>query len=144
MHYWERLLAHRHWFTIHVLGRELHLCSRCSGVVLGFASLKFSLMTLSASYAIPPHIGFLVSLLLALPSIADWTTQSLGFRQSNNGLRLATGFLEGLGVGFLSLLEIPALLRLLILTSIGLGVLCAGILGRRLVQDSSKTVCEYA
>jgi len=140
-YYWERLLAHRHWFAVPVFGRELHLCSRCSGIVLGFAGLKFSLIAVSASYAFPFSSGFLVSLLLALPSILDWTTQSLGFRQSSNGLRFATGFLEGVGVAFLGLLEISALLRLLVLAGIGLGVLCAGFFGRMLAWPS-KTVCN--
>ena len=93
------------------------------------------------SFFIPFYVGFLFSLLLTLPSIIDWTTQSLGFRQSNNGLRFATGFLEGVGVAFLGLLEISALLRLLVLAGIGLGVLCAGFFGRMLVQPS-KTVCN--
>lgn len=131
---WARLLAHNHWITLHIFGRELRLCARCSGVVLGFITLKILLTILifSMSYSILFHIGFPVSLLLALPSIVDWTTQSLGFRQSNNNLRLATGFLEGAGVALLSLTNVSTLERLLILWGTGLGVLCMGILGRRL------------
>lgn len=35
--------------------------------------------------------------MLALPAILDWTTQALGFRESQNWLRLATGAAFGLG-----------------------------------------------
>ncbi len=144
--YWERLLAHGHWFTVPLFGRELHLCSRCSGVVLGFAALKASLLALFVGYyAVPFPTGFIIALLLALPAILDWTTQSLGFRQSNNGLRFTTGFFEGVGVAFLGLLEISAPTRLLILTAIGLSVLCAGLLGRKITESSkARAVCSYA
>ncbi len=33
-----RLLAHDHWFTLSLLGRELRLCARCSGYLIGFAA----------------------------------------------------------------------------------------------------------
>jgi len=133
------LLAHRHWVTLHAFGKELYLCARCSGVFLGFIGSKILLPILVSliSYSIPLHIGLPVSLNLALPSIVDWITQSLGFRQSNNNLRLTTGLLEGLGVGVLSLTEIPNLLKLLIAVTIALSVVCAGILGRRLMQRYS-------
>ncbi len=139
MNYWERILAHRHWITIRPFGRELHLCARCSGVVLGFTTSEIlpQILVSSMNYSIPFHLGLSVSLVLALPSIIDWTTQSLNLRQSKNNLRLLTGFLEGLGVGVLSLTGIPALAKYLILITIGVGVLSTGVLGRRLVKDTS-------
>jgi hypothetical protein len=80
---------------------------------------------------IPLPIGFAASLLLALPAILDWITQAIGFRESHNRLRMTTGFLEGAGVGLLSLAEAPALLRFLVVFIINVGVLGLGHVGRR-------------
>ena len=130
---WNQLLAHRHWITLHAFGKKLRLCARCSGVVLGFLSARTALWGLSfvLSYAIPFPIGFAASLLLALPAILDWVTQAMGFRKSHNRLRMITGFLEGAGVGLLSLAEAPALLRFLVVFTINVGVLGLGHVGRR-------------
>lgn len=139
MHNWERLFAHSHWFTLHIFGGELHLCARCSGVVLGFISTKILFTAaLASSYSTPFPLGLLISLLLALPAMVDWATQNMGFRQSSNNLRLTTGFLEGLGVGFFGLTEVPALVKYLILTTIGLAVLCVGVLGQRLLENTLR------
>lgn len=82
-------------------------------------------------YTIPFSVGFIASLVLALPAIVDWVTQAMGFRESYNKLRVTTGFLEGAGVGLLSLAEAPALLRFLVVFTINVGVLGVGHLGRR-------------
>jgi uncharacterized membrane protein len=130
---WDQLLAHRHWITLHAFGKELRLCARCSGVVFGFLSARTVLwgLTFVLSYVIPFSVGFAASLLLALPAILDWVTQAMGFRESYNRLRMTTGFLEGAGVGLLSLAEAPALLRFLVVFIINVGVLGLGRLGRR-------------
>ena len=93
--------------------------------------LKVCLFAFSVNYPVPFIPGLLVSLLLALPSIVDWSMQSLGFRRSSNRGRLFTGFLEGVGVSFMSLLDVSTLSRFLVVVGIGLGVILAGVLGRR-------------
>lgn len=134
--HWDRIIAHRHWVTIRLFGKEFHFCARCSGTVLGFLALKTLLTMLSSTYysLIPLHIILPISLTLAMPSIMDWTTQTLGLRQSNNNLRFTTGFLEGAGIQLLSLIETSSLIKLLLLLTIGLSVLCIGFFGRRLIQ----------
>ena len=134
--HWEQLLAHRHSITLHVFGREIYLCARCSGIVLGFLGSTTALTPLTplARYSIPLYIIVLVALLLAIPSIVDWITQTLGFRLSNNGLRLRVGFLEGVGVGVLGLANIPTITKLIILIGFILIVLSIGFFGRRLMQ----------
>ena len=132
-----RLLAHNHWVTLHVFGVELQLCARCSGTVLGFIGSKILLdTTFLMTFSIPFYIGFLVSFLFFLPTIVDWTTQSLGFRQSNNRLRLTSGSLEGIGIVFLGLADVPFVSKFFILTILGLGVLSVGFFGRKVTQKN--------
>jgi len=139
---WERVLAHRHWITLKVFGNELHLCARCSGVVLGFLGIKtIALIPLLLLFKdIPLHIGVLFSLLFVSPFIIDWTTQSLGLRHSYNKLRLITGFLEGVGVGLLSLVQATAIVKLVILASFGLSVAFIGFFGRHAVQKQVSII----
>ncbi|MFH0897806.1 MAG: DUF2085 domain-containing protein [Candidatus Bathyarchaeota archaeon] len=135
------MLAHRHWITVNAFNRELHLCARCSGIVLGFLGLEviLTIVTPLMSYSMPTYIVFLISFLLATPSIVDWITQSLDFRQSNNGVRLKVGLLEGFGVGFLSLADVSIITKLIILAAFSLSVVSIGFLGRKLTQKVFST-----
>ena len=83
------------------------------------------------SVAIPFQTGFIAALILALPAIVDWMTQNVGLRESNNPVRIVTGFLEGVGVLLLSLTEISSLAKLLIVSAISVGVVSVGVLMRR-------------
>lgn len=77
------------------LGHKSFLCSRCCGISLGvIATLVFSFFHLPIS----PLMG----ISLTIPMLLDSFSQLLGLRQSNNLLRLITGFLFSLG--FLSFL----------------------------------------
>lgn len=84
------------------------------------------------SVAIPFQTGFITALILALPAIVDWMTQNVGLRESNNPVRIVTGFLEGVGVLLLSLTDISSLAKLLIVSAISVGVVSVGVLMRRL------------
>ena len=70
-----------------VSGRQLHVCARCTGIVIGFAFIPFCLIL---GYATVP---------LAISAIAifllDAMSQLFGWRQSYNALRLITGILTG-------------------------------------------------
>lgn len=76
-------------------GHKSLLCSRCTGISIGFF-VFVGLMFLHTP--IPMFAG----IVLTLPMLADGFSQLLGIRQSNNALRLLTGFL--FPIGFLSLL----------------------------------------
>lgn len=134
MSYWELLLAHRHWITLHAFGREVHLCARCSGLVTGFiaSNVLFATTLYSMVNLIPLHIRFPISILLASPSILDWASQKLGFRQSNNNLRLSTGFFEGVGVFLLNMADGPLFVKIFILAIIGVGVMGTTFLIQRI------------
>ncbi len=74
---------------------QLRLCARCTGSYLGIVMGFFSpcLFKLALNEV---QLFFLVCL-LALPALLDWSTQKLDLRESTNEIRIATGFLLGLG-----------------------------------------------
>lgn len=141
---WERLLAHKHWISLNAFGRELHLCARCSGTILGGlgSQLLLPIYTILWGNSIPQYLGFLVFLLLAMPLIIDWITQSYGLRESNNGLRIVTGLLEGVGITVLILTDMQLQLKFLIVASISIGIMCIGLVGKRITQKI--TINEYS
>jgi hypothetical protein len=96
----------------------------------------------SSSISLPFATGFLISLLLSTPTIIDWTTQSLGFRQSNNNLRILTGFFEGVGVKIFSLCNVSTPIKQFVLFSIALGIVCIGLFGHQLVQKFHHEVAR--
>jgi len=131
----EKLIAHNHWICCNVAGKEVHICARCLGTVLGFTFSKFFLYTSSlGKYVTSVAVGLPLSLMLIMPTVIDWMTQKMGFRQSRNKLRLVTGFLEGTGIIIFNLLNISLNLKYVIFTSFGVGVASVGILGKKLIQ----------
>jgi len=121
-----RLLAHDHWFTLRLLGRELRLCARCSGYAIGLVAP--ALLSLDAQALLGSSARLPALLLLATPLVLDWVTQSWGLRESTNPLRLATGILMGLDVYFLYGLGTQAWGTILI--GVVLLVASAGYLGK--------------
>ncbi|MEK7256227.1 MAG: DUF2085 domain-containing protein [Bacteroidota bacterium] len=69
-------------------GKQFPLCARCTGTVLGFLTLP--LFGFQAVKLTLLQVG-----LLLLPAWIDGMTQALGWRESNNWLRLLTGLLLG-------------------------------------------------
>ena len=77
--------------SIPFFGLEKIFCSRCIGMLLGVIG-GVSLIVIGQK--IPLAIG----VALCLPLIVDGFSQLLGYRESNNLIRLITGFLFGLVV----------------------------------------------
>lgn len=78
-------------------GKQFPVCARCTGTLVGFAILPFfalKVLSLSLLWALALHI----------PALIDGGTQALGWRESNNWLRLATGI--SLGVAQVGLVAI--------------------------------------
>lgn len=74
--------------SFHFKGRKFPLCARCTGVFLGYLTLPIF------------HLGVINPTLLliavfSLPMLIDSLTQGYGIRESNNALRLITGFMFG-------------------------------------------------
>ena len=98
--------------------KNIYLCSRCTGVGLGMATV-FGATVFGVGFA----QGFYLPLIGILPllAVADWFTQSARLRHSNTPLRLGSGFL----LGFAEALAILLLLRgnfLGFLAAVGLAV----------------------
>ena len=130
------LLAHDHWITINIGGRELRVCARCSGVLTGFTlflGLTF-LIDLWFFYVLPITYQILLCIILLLPAIVDWTTQKIGFRESNNRLRVFTGMFEGFSVVLLALIPIPLIQKVLIVVLVGGLTLTVGYTGRKILD----------
>ena len=72
------------------------LCARCTGLWLGLA------MGLSLHFA-GLHMPLVFAVALTLPLIVDGLTQLVGFRTSNNRLRLLSGVLFGIAANMLFL-----------------------------------------
>lgn len=69
--------------------KQFPVCARCTGTLIGFAALPlFSLKVLS--------FGLVWTLLLNVPAMIDGGTQAMGWRESNNWLRLITGIMLGM------------------------------------------------
>lgn len=78
------------WF----FGLERIFCSRCLGILIGGI---VGLACVFYQY----RIGLLWAVLLLLPLILDGLLQAFRYRESNNIIRLITGFLFGIGLQFL-------------------------------------------
>ncbi len=128
-----RLVAHRHWITLDVLGRKLRLCARCTGYALGFLTLMvvISLQGLQFFGSLPLLHQFFFCLLLLAPLTLDWITQSWGLRESNNGLRLLTGFSLGSGVALFSLVDATRNFKVLFYLYAAMVIALGGTIGKR-------------
>jgi uncharacterized membrane protein len=72
------------------------LCARCTGLWLGFViGLVFRFEGL--------HTPLIFTFALMLPLVVDYLTQLVGYRESNNQLRLFTGALFGIATNMLFL-----------------------------------------
>ncbi|MDO8870859.1 MAG: DUF2085 domain-containing protein [Methanobacteriaceae archaeon] len=91
--------------TIYIREHPLPLCARCTGAFLGIFTLP-----LFHGGIIDPNI--INTILLALPATIDATTQYWGWRNSNNLLRLMTGFLLGCSLASLIVIIVRNLINL--------------------------------
>jgi len=71
-------------------GKQFPLCSRCTGINLGYFILPFFIIGLI-------RIPLLWSIIIILPTYIDGTIQAYTKYESNNTLRFITGFISGIG-----------------------------------------------
>ena len=85
-------LPHRSFF---IGGRQFPVCARCTGMLIGY--LSFPLFLLGV-LPVPLAWSTVVwSVFLNVPAMIDGLTQAYCERESNNTLRVITGFLSGVG-----------------------------------------------
>lgn len=75
--------------SLHWSGRPMPICARCTGLWIGYG-----LAAIAVWFWVLP---WWASLLLITPLAIDGGTQALGWRTSNNTLRLVTGLTAGIG-----------------------------------------------
>jgi len=130
---WRSLFAHRHWFTLKVGNYSFRFCSRCSGLITGV--VLFSILNITTNLLnilnMPIFFQIGASVILAIPAIIDWVTQSWRMRKSTNSLRYITGILEGVGISLLIFTPIVFLYKMyLLLIVLGITTII-GLLGIR-------------
>jgi len=82
------------------------VCSRCLGIILG---LPVGLLAGCFGHFVSRWYG----VFFWIPLLIDFGSQEAGCRDSNNFLRILTGYLAGIGLGLFLLLWILEDLRLL-------------------------------
>ena len=97
-------------------GHTLHVCARCSALLIGVVLVLFSrfwiitlqvtplnsiFVFLASLSAIPiSPLAFFFAFMLSMPAIIDWSTQTILLRESRNPMRALTGLLLGFAVGY--------------------------------------------
>lgn len=95
--------------TIRMKGRELHICARCSAIVSSFiiSAIIFFYLRLLFNFFINPLIALILAVIFVIPTMVDWASQKLEFRESKNVIRMSLGVF--LGIAF-TLLQFALLL----------------------------------
>jgi uncharacterized membrane protein len=122
-----------HTIRLRLRGKNLYLCSRCTGLALGMLAV---FVANAVGWMFAPWLTLPLIGLLPLAAVADWFTQSAKLRKSNTGLRVTSGFLLGIS---------EALALLLLFTGVFLGFLAAvgmaAIYATAVYVIASKTKC---
>jgi uncharacterized membrane protein len=121
-------------------GYQFFVCTRCSGTVSGIIFMVFidyALLDLNGFEIINPTIALILCISFTLPALADWGTQKLQYRTSNDTIRLITGMFLGAAIQLLVL----AIEQYIILSIISLVVFFAAFflmffLGNRKLRRS--------
>lgn len=84
--------------TFKIRSHYFPVCSRCTGIYIGAFSYFLFVYFFYVQYS---TILILSAAIMVIPTFFDGLTQFLGFRKSNNILRVTTGLIGGLGLGIL-------------------------------------------
>nr|MDO8099363.1 DUF2085 domain-containing protein [Candidatus Njordarchaeota archaeon] len=121
-------------------GNVVYVCARCTGIFTGLFS-AFLVLGLVPQLIFSGEESVIIGSLFILPVYIDWATQSTGTRESNNKLRVLTGFIAGYGMSLLLLLMGTFLKLVLIAVNLYIGAILLVYLfwGRR-SSDHGETV----
>ena len=79
---------------VEFFGLEKFFCARCLGIILGIIAGAFCRILFQS-------VSLIFVAIMAAPLVIDGLTQTWGFRDSNNLLRLVTGVMFGFGMAML-------------------------------------------
>ena len=96
-----------HAVPMNLGGYNIFLCTRCTGTMSGIAFAFFidTILRFRTGSSINSNIALIVCIILPILGLVDWGTQKLQYRTSNDILRLITGFLLGISMHMLTLME---------------------------------------
>lgn len=83
--------------SFHIKSVKMPMCSRCFGMVVGYVGIPYWYVM---GTDLGLWIGFLLAILPATTLIVDGFTQKWGWRESNNGIRIITGFGSTFGLSY--------------------------------------------
>jgi len=81
---------------LELFGTPMPICARCTGIYLGLLAGLFAFPLIRM---LRERVMRVVALIAIVPLGLDGVTQLLGFRESVNPLRVATGVIAGLAFG---------------------------------------------
>jgi uncharacterized membrane protein len=122
-----------HTIRIGLHGKNIYLCSRCTGVTFGMASI-FAAKLFRYTFPITLYLPLIA--LLPLMAAVDWFTQSAKLRESTTWLRVTSGFFLGNSYALILLLLIGGF-YLQFLFAFGIGAVYA----ISIYLIASKTKC---
>jgi uncharacterized membrane protein len=82
-----------------ISGKKMPVCARCTGFYLGVLSGVMIPLAYQPLSIIPNVHLFALAVIMMIPMAIDGTAQLIKIHQSNNWLRLTTGFICGVGLG---------------------------------------------
>lgn len=94
--------------SFRIRGVKMPMCSRCLGMVVGYVGIPYWYVM---GTELEIWIGLLFTLLPVLTLIVDGFTQKWGWRESNNLIRVVTGFGSTFGLAYGVVWLINVLLR---------------------------------
>ena len=108
-----------HTIRVGFRGKNVYLCSRCTGVAFGMAAI-FGANVLGRTFP----TAWCLPLIAALPFVAvvDWFSQSAKLRESKTWMRVSSGFLLGVSEA-LALLLLFGRFYLLFLATLGFALI---------------------
>ena len=134
-----RVLSHNdnHFFIVNMEGEDVRLCTRCTGMLIGFAVSILPIILFETNHASGKLITG-IAILLSLLDFFYWILTRIQLVPDKNGIRVMTGIMLGVGISLFGQASINWLLKipLMILPFLAIFVLNP-ILGRKIVLRKS-------
>ncbi len=109
--------------TLRIRGKEIHFCARCTGITVSLLISMFVIIILRISIGLffDPFISLIFAVSFLIPTMIDWITQKLEFRESTNRIRISLGILLGVGISLLQFaLLLPTITHAVIVIVVGI------------------------
>ena len=89
----------RTW-KLNLFGHRFFICTRCLGQYAAFI-VTAVIGVIEGLPVMDTWIISMIALLTVIPGVIDWFTQTMGWRESSNSIRVLTGWLFGTALGVL-------------------------------------------